>query len=117
MGCYGIGISRLMGVIAEKFATEKGIAWPESIAPYDVYILVLGEENIETAKKIAKKFESEGKTVILDDRVGSKFGFGQKAADCELLGIPTRITITPKTLEKGGYEIKSANGEENFISL
>lgn len=104
MGCYGIGVSRLMGVIAEKFAHEKGVKWPKSIAPYDAYILVLGEENIQKAEELAQKLESEGKSVILDDRMGSKFGFGQKAADCELWGIPTRISITPKTLENGGYE-------------
>lgn len=116
MWCYGIGISRLMGVIAEKFATEKGIKWPKSVAPYDVYILILGEENLEIARKIAEKLESEGKTVILDDRIGSKFGFGQKAADCELWGIPTRIAITPKTIEKGGYEIFDGENTE-FVNL
>ncbi len=85
--------------------------------PYDVYILVLGEENIEAAKKLAEKFESEGKSVILDDRMGSKFGFGQKASDCELWGIPTRVTITPKTVEKGGYEVKHFDGNEEFVSF
>ena len=114
MGCYGIGVSRLMGVMAEYFMTEKGIKWPKSVAPYDVYILVLGEENLEKAENLAKKFESEGKSVILDDRMGSKFGFRQKAADCELWGIPTRIAITPKTLEKGGYEILDFEGNVHF---
>lgn len=75
MGCYGIGVSRLMGVIAEYTMTEKGISWPEQIAPYDIYILIIGEENIPLGEKLAKKYESEGKTVILDDRTGSKFGF------------------------------------------
>lgn len=117
MGCYGIGVSRLMGVMAEYFMTEKGIKWPKGVAPYDIYILVLGEENIEVAKKLAEKFESEGKSVILDDRMGSKFGFGQKASDCELWGIPTRIAITPKTIEKGGYEVKHFDGSEEFVQF
>lgn len=117
MGCYGIGVSRLMGVIAEKFATEKGIAWPKNVAPYDVYILVLGEEHIETAKRIAEKYESEGKSVILDDRMGSKFGFGQKAADAELLGIPIRIAITPKTMENGGYELTDREGNTEIVKI
>ena len=99
MGCYGIGVSRLVGVIAEYAMTESGIDWPEEIAPYDVYILVIGEDNIARSEELAKRFESEGKSVILDDRMGSKFGFGQKASDCEIWGIPTRIAITPKTLE------------------
>lgn len=100
MGCYGIGVSRLVGVMAEYFMSEKGIHWPESVAPYDIFILVLGEENLAFAEEIAKKYESEGKSVILDDRMGSKWNFGQKAGDCELWGIPTRISITPKTRQK-----------------
>lgn len=117
MGCYGIGVSRLMGVMAEYFMTEKGIKWPESVAPYDVYMLVLGEENLEKATRLAEKLESEGKSVILDDRFGSKFGFGQKAADCELWGIPTRIAITPKTVERGGYEILHSDGNVEFVNM
>jgi len=53
MGCYGIGVSRLMGVMAEYFMTENGIAWPENIAPYDYYIIVMGEENILRATELA----------------------------------------------------------------
>lgn len=87
--------------------TESGIAWPESVAPADYYIIVIGEENIEGALALAASLEKEGKTVILDDRMGGKFGFGQKAADCDLWGIPNRIVISPKTLEKGGYELKT----------
>lgn len=59
MGCYGIGISRLMGVIAEYAMTENGIAWPDSIAPASHYIIVIGEENVEVAKQLAQKLESE----------------------------------------------------------
>ena len=58
---------------------DKGISWPESIAPADYYIIVLGEENLEIAEKLASQLESEGKEIILDDRMGRKFGFGQKA--------------------------------------
>lgn len=117
MGCYGIWISRLMGVIAEKFAHEKWIHWPESIAPADYYIIVLGEENIEKAMEVAKRLEKEWKSVILDDRMWSKFGFGHKALDAELMGIPNRISITPKTIEKWGYEFRDRNGKEEFVQL
>jgi prolyl-tRNA synthetase len=59
MGCYGIGVSRLMGVIAEYFMTEKGIAWPDSIAPASHYIIVMGDDNLETAEALAQKLESQ----------------------------------------------------------
>lgn len=117
MGCYGIGISRLMWVIAEYFMTEKGIAWPESIAPASHYIIVMGEENLETAIQLAEKLESQWNTVILDDRMWRKFGFGQKAGDCELFGIKNRIAITPKTLEQWGYELTVRGEESKIISL
>lgn len=115
MGCYGIGVSRLMWVMAEYFMTEKGIAWPEHIAPATHYIIVIGEDNLGAAEKLATTLESEGKTVILDDRMGKKFGFGQKAGDCELYGVPNRIVISPKTLEQGGYELLKRGGEAEII--
>ncbi len=117
MGCYGIGISRLMWVIAEYSATEKWILWPESIAPASHYIIVIGEDNIENAFELAGKLESEWKTVILDDRMGRKDWFGQKAADCELWGIPNRIVISPKTLEQGGYELLQRGQEPTIEKL
>ena len=117
MGCYGIGISRLMWVIAEYCMTEKGIAWPESIAPASHYIIVMWEDNIEIAEKLAEKLELQWNTVILDDRIWRKIGFGQKAGDCELYGIPNRIAITPKTLEQGGYELTVRWGESVIVKI
>lgn len=96
MGCYGIGVSRLMGLIAEKFADEKGLVWPENVAPFSHHLIVIGD-NIEKAKELAKKLESNGSTVLFDDR---NTGFGQKAGDADLFGIPNRIIISDKTLEK-----------------
>ena len=117
MGCYGIWVSRLMGVMAEYFMTDTGIAWPEHIAPATYYIIVMGEDNIETAKKIAQDLESRWETVILDDRMGRKDGFGQKARDCELWGVPNRIVISPKTLEQGGYELMKRGQEAIMVKL
>ncbi len=117
MGCYGIGVSRLMGVMAEYFMTENGIAWPEHIAPATHYIIIIGEENLEIAQKIGNNLESQWKTVILDDRMGKKFGFWQKAGDCELWWIPNRIVISPKTLEQGGYELLERGKESVIIKL
>ena len=117
MWCYGIGVSRLMWVIAEYFAGEKGIAWPESVAPADYYIIVIGEENLEKATLLGEKLESAGKSVILDDRMNKKIGFGQKAWDCELFGIPNRIVVSPKTIEAGGFEVTKRGEESEIVSF
>ncbi len=106
MGSYGIGISRVMWVMAEYFMDETGIAWPEAVAPASHYIIVLGEDNIEKASELAKQIESEWGEVILDDRMGRKDWFGQKMGDAELLWIPNIIVLSPKTLEKWGYEVR-----------
>lgn len=99
MGCYGIGVSRLMGVIAEKFADEKGLVWPESVAPFRYYLVGIGEEGIKEAEKIYAGRENE---ILFDDRdkrVGEKF------ADAELIGIPYRVVISDKTLKDNTVEI------------
>ncbi len=117
MGCYGIGVSRLMGVMAEYFMTENGIIWPEHIAPYSYYIIVIGEGQLTKAQELGKKLESEGNTIILDDRFGRNYGFGQKAGDCELWGIPNRIVVSGKTLEQGGYELLERGKEARIVQL
>lgn len=111
MWCYGIGISRLMGVIAEKFADEKWLIWPESIAPYSHVIIVIGD-HLEEAKKLAKELEQSGAEVLIDDR---DTGFGQKAGDADLYGISTRIILSDKTIEKWGYEMKDRKEVEAKI--
>lgn len=112
MGCYGIGISRLMWVVAEYFMDEKGLVWPESIAPATHYLMVMGD-NLEKAKSLAKELESKWNTVIIDDR--EKAGFGQKAGDADLLGIPYRIILSDKTLEAWGYELKARTSQDAEI--
>lgn len=112
MGCYGIGISRLMWVIAEYFSDEKWLVWPENIAPATHYIIVMWE-NFDTAKKLAEKLEREGKEVIIDDR--EKVWFWQKASDADLLWIPYRIVVSDKTLEAGWYELKQRLSQETQI--
>lgn len=114
MGCYGIGISRLMWVIAEYMMDDKGLVWPESIAPASHYIIVIGEDNLEKAISLAKEIETKWWNVIIDDRSG-KVWFGQKANDADLLGIPNRIIISPKTLEQGWYELKKRSENEGKI--
>ena len=98
MGCYGIGVSRVMGVIVEQFADDRGLVWPENIAPYQYYLVPIGEQ----AEQIAKELESLApEQIILDDRPVRP---GEKFADAELMGIPYRIVISDKTLEQDQVE-------------
>jgi prolyl-tRNA synthetase len=108
MGCYGIGISRVMGVIAEKYADERGIAWPESAAPADVHLVRLGtdERVIAAADKLYDQLQKAGRDVIYDDRDESA---GAKFADADLIGVPKRLTVSKKTLELESAELKHRN--------
>ncbi|MEI6755513.1 MAG: aminoacyl--tRNA ligase-related protein [bacterium] len=111
LGSYGIGITRLMGVIAEHFADDKGLVWPESVAPARVYIASLGDS--EAVKKQADSLYDEliksGIEVILDDRDVRP---GQKFADAELMGIPSRIVISDKTVASESFELKSRTSDQ-----
>lgn len=111
MGSYGIGISRLMGVIAELLSDEKGIVWPENIAPFAVHLIQIGNVN-EQAEKLYKDLINKGIDVLLDDRDQS---VGAKFADADLIGIPHRVVISEKSFEKGGLEYKKRSDEESKI--
>lgn len=106
-GCYGIGVSRLMGVIAELFADERGLVWPANIAPAQVYLVSLGED--EAADTLYKDLQSAGIEVLYDDR---DVRAGEKFADADLIGLPYRIVISNKTLEQGKVELKSRAEQE-----
>ena len=110
MGCYGIGISRLMGVIAELFSDEKGIIWPDSVAPFAVHLLSLNQN--EEAEKIYEMLSDAGIEVLYDDREVSA---GEKFADSDLIGIPSRIVISKKSIEVGGMEFKRRDSQESEI--
>jgi len=106
MGCYGIGLGRLMAAAIEHSHDDKGIIWPPSIAPYQVYLCPLHLENREvrtTTEKLYVDLEAQELEVLFDDRNESP---GVKFNDADLLGIPIRVTISPRTLEKGSAEIK-----------
>ncbi len=105
MWCYGIWVSRAMGIVAEKYATENWIKWPENIAPAKYYIAIIWEENLGKAEEIIKKLNLDKDEIILDDRFSRKIGFGQKMADADLLWIPNKIVISKKTLENNSYEL------------
>ncbi|KKQ04410.1 MAG: prolyl-tRNA synthetase [Candidatus Moranbacteria bacterium GW2011_GWE2_36_40] len=110
MGCYGIGVSRIMGVIAELLADDKGLVWPENIAPFSMHLLSLGEN--EEAEKIYAQLLEKGVEVLFDDRDAQA---GQKFADSDLIGIPYRAVISKKSLAAGGVEVKKRNESESKI--
>jgi len=101
-GCYGIGISRLMGVIAEKFADENGLVWPENIAPFQVYLVQIGDTDKE-ARELYDQLTTKGVSVLWDDRDERP---GTKFADADLLGIPCRLVVSPRAIEAGKFEFK-----------
>mgnify|MGYP001079765186 CR=1 FL=1 len=106
MGCYGIGVGRLMAAIIDINHDDKGIIWPQNIAPYQVYVCPLFLEDTRVAEKaesLYKELENMGMEVLYDDRSEST---GVKFNDADLLGIPLRITVSPRSLEKGCIEVK-----------
>lgn len=116
MGCYGIGPSRLMGVVTEKFADDKGLVWPASIAPFSMHLIVISKdkdgEAYKTAEELYKKLSENHVEVLFDDREESA---GAKFADSDLIGIPMRVVVSDKSLEKGGVEIKERTSEDSEI--
>ncbi|HVO86541.1 MAG TPA: aminoacyl--tRNA ligase-related protein [Candidatus Binatia bacterium] len=114
MGSYGIGISRLMGLLAEHFADERGLVWPASVAPYQVYLANLGDnrEVSQAAEDTYKALTDAGIRVIFDDRDTRP---GEKFADADLMGMPLRLVISDKSLQAGGFELKSRSKEDTQI--
>jgi prolyl-tRNA synthetase len=104
MGSYGIGITRMIAVLAEANHDDKGLIWPEAVSPADIYIVAAGKDEVvyETAEKLALELEAKGKTVILDDR--QKVSPGVKFGDAELVGVP-KIVIVGKGLEQGEVDL------------
>jgi len=104
MGCYGIGLGRLMGTIVEVSHDEKGIIWPKSVAPFQVVLVSLGDEKVQKeAEKIYKDMVTRGVEVVWDDRDESA---GTKLADADLLGVPLRVLVSKKTLDNDSVELK-----------
>ncbi len=116
MGCYGIGSSRIMGVIVEKYHDEKGIIWPESVAPYQIHLVGLDLKNQEVKNQafslyqlLTEKYHFE---VLFDDR--EEISAGEKFNDADLIGIPHRLVISKRTKDKIEYKKRS---EENSYLL
>ena len=105
MGSYGIGPGRIMAAAVEQRHDEEGIAWPRSLAPYDVEVVAIGAagaEAIEISERAAEAFDAAGLEVLLDDR---DLRPGEKFADADLFGSPVRVTVGKKTLEDGKVDV------------
>lgn len=114
MGSYGIGITRVMGVIVEKFADDKGLVWPENIAPAKVYLVQIGSQSRATADELYQKLQSAGIETLYDDRDERP---GVKFADAELLGIPYRVTVSDRLLDDDKWEVSTRQtGEQRLLT-
>jgi prolyl-tRNA synthetase len=115
MGCYGIGLGRLMAAVIEQHHDDKGIIWPPAIAPYHIHLCPLyrdGSGVAEVAEKLYTELNAQGLEVLYDDREESP---GVKFNDADLLGIPVRVTVSPRTLEKDSVEIKQRSEKESQL--
>jgi len=114
MGCYGIGISRLVGVLAEHFSDDKGLVWPANIAPAKVYLARLGtdEQVVKAADELYKVLQNSGIGVLYDDR---DIRPGEKFADADLMGIPYRVVISDKTVSANAFEVKARSSQDSQL--
>jgi prolyl-tRNA synthetase len=105
MGCYGIGVSRLVAAAVEQHHDDDGITWPSAIAPYDLHLVQVGVEPevVAAVERLEKELEERGIDVLIDDRDERP---GVKFKDSDLIGIPFRITVGAKSLKNGGVEFK-----------
>jgi prolyl-tRNA synthetase len=114
MGCYGIGVSRMMGLLAEHFSDEKGLSWPKEVAPAIVYLINIGNDSevVKAADEAYDELTAKGIKVIYDDR---DLRPGEKFADADLLGIPYRVVVSEKNLAEKKYELKARNEDSLHI--
>jgi len=110
MGCYGIGLSRVMGTIVEVCHDEKGIIWPETVAPFKIHLISLNQN--EKAEQIYNELKAAGFEVLFDDR---DKGAGEKFVDADLIGCPIRLVLSTKTLENGNIEMKYRKETESKL--
>ncbi|OHB04892.1 MAG: prolyl-tRNA synthetase [Candidatus Zambryskibacteria bacterium RIFCSPLOWO2_01_FULL_45_43] len=115
MGGYGIGVTRLMGTVVEVLSDEKGIVWPKEIAPFQVHLISLPQKTVFWADEIYKTLQVKNIEVLYDDR---DLRAGEKFADADLIGIPTRVIVGDKALESKMLEVKDrASGETKEMTL
>ncbi len=117
LGSYGIGITRLVGVIAETFSDDKGLVWTKEVSPFQVHLIVLGTnaETIAFADSLYTDLSSKGIEVLYDDR---DLRAGEKFADSDLIGIPVRFVVSDKTVAAGKIEVKERTaGDSELLSV
>lgn len=114
MGSYGIGVSRLVGVLAEYFSDDSGLVWPEQVAPARAHIVRIGADAgvIKVADKLYDELRDKGIEVLYDDRAETA---GVKFADADLIGCPVRLTVSPKTIEKDSVEVKRRREKDSSL--
>ena len=116
MGCYGIGVSRLISAIIEQNYDKQGIIWPEEISPYEVIIIpldVADKKIFGQAESIYGELKARGKNILLDDRDERA---GVKFKDADLTGIPLQVIIGKEFLNKGVVELKSRRSQEKAVA-
>lgn len=115
MGSYGIGLGRLMGIIVEVLSDDKGIIWPESVAPFKVHLLALGEDEAvqQEANKVYETLLQNKIEVLFDDRAG--LSAGEKFADSDLLGMPVRVVVSARSMKENGVEVKKRTEEKGTV--
>lgn len=115
MGSYGIGPARIMGTIVETLSDERGIMWPEAIAPFQVHLLSLGnnEDVLSKAQEVYELLENNNIEVLFDNR--SEVSNGEKFNDSDLIGCPLRVVLSEKSLAAGGVEIKNRNSQDSEV--
>jgi prolyl-tRNA synthetase len=116
MGCYGIGLGRVMGTVVEVLSDEKGIVWPRTIAPFHIHLISIEGKSPETAKeaeRLYKELSERGIEVLWDDR---DVRAGEKFADADLIGIPHRLVVSDRSLAEGGFELTDrASGTSRMV--
>jgi prolyl-tRNA synthetase len=115
IGSYGLGITRVMGVVVEKFADDKGIVWPEAIAPAKVYLARLGNDTdvVKAADELYDRLTAANIGVLYDDREDARPG--EKFADADLMGIPYRVVVSAKTVAAKEYELKKRTDQDSRL--
>lgn len=110
MACFGLGVSRLIAVVAEVCHDERGLVWPEKIAPFKAHLISLGDEKV---KKFAEQiYALNPEEILFDER---KLSAGQKFADADLLGLPVRLVVSPKTLAQNSVEVKKRTEQKTEL--
>ena len=114
LASYGIGVTRVMGVMVEKLADDKGLVWPENIAPFKVYLVSIGEQGVNMADDLYMELQKADIEVLYDDRDARP---GEKFADAELMGIPYRVTASDRLATEGKFELTvRATGETELLT-